>query len=92
MMVLYHRIDSWDNFALLRSFEQFSKVKVHKPKQQHVQSSSWYLIAKDVKPDHPEAVALVKRYKSMWRQATFGGKDGRGETPEGDLLARQGVP
>ena len=82
-MLLLHRIDSWDNFVLLRSFEQFSDIKVHKPTTRHAQSSSFYLVAKNVRISCQAAIDTLNEWKASWRQATFGGEEGKGELPKG---------
>lgn len=80
-VLLSHRIDSWENLALLRNFEQFSMVKVHKMKTAHTQSSSFYMVATDVDMHHPMAGSLLKKWKKIWWEATFGGVDGKGQMP-----------
>ena len=82
-VLLSHRIDSWENLALLRNFEQFSVVKLHKMKTAHTQSSSFYMVAKDVDMRHPIAGALLRKWKKIWWEATFGGEDGKGQIPPG---------
>ena len=82
-ILLSHRIDSWENLALLRNFEQFSKVKVHKPRQTHTQSSSFYMVAQHVETEHLIAKAVLEKWKGTWWHATFGGEVGKGEIPIG---------
>ena len=82
-MVLLHRIDSWENFVLLRKLEQFSEVKVHKPTVKHAESSSFYIVAKNVDRDRLTATAVLDEWKAYWRQVTFGGEEGKGELPQG---------
>ena len=82
-MILLHRIDSWENFMLLHNLEEFSEIQVHKPRERHGESSSFYLVAKNVEPDNPTVATMLKEWKASWRQATFGGKEGTGELPEG---------
>ena len=81
-IILTHRIDSWENLVLLRNFEQFSKVTVFKPTTIHTQSSSFYLIAKEVQPDHRVAKRVIQEWKKVWSITTFGGGKGTGECPE----------
>lgn len=83
LIFLSHRIDSWDNFAFLRNFEQFSNIKVYKPKQTHAQSSSFYLVAKNIQRNHPMAIAVLEKWKAKWHQVTFGGNDGKGDLSDG---------
>ena len=81
-MLLLHRIDSWENFVLLRTIGRFSDVKVHKPTEKHAQSSSFYLVAKNVQRNEAAMDALNK-WKADWRQVTFGGEGSKGELPRG---------
>jgi len=81
-VILLHRIDSFENLVLLRNFEQFAKVSVFKPEKIYTQSSSFYLIAKDVQPTHPVAVQVLEKWKKVWQTITFGGEDGTGTSPE----------
>ena len=90
-VLLSHRIDSWENLALLRNFEQFSMVKVHKMKTAHTQSSSFYMVAKDVDMRHPMVESLLTKWKKIWWEATFGGEDSNGQIPPGpehDMLIK----
>lgn len=77
-VMLLHRIDSFENMVLLRNFEQFAKVTVWKPERYYVQSSSFYLVAKEVQVGHQVAVEVLGKWKAVWQTATFGGKDGMG--------------
>lgn len=81
-MILLHRIDSYENMVLLRNFEQFARVEVWKPERSYAQSSSFYLIAKEVKVGHAVAVQVVEKWKGVWQTITFGGDGGTGTSPE----------
>ena len=82
-MMLLHRIDSWENFVLLRTLEKFSEVKVHKPREAHVASSSFYLVAKNVRRNGLVAEGVLEKWKADCWQANFGGEGGKGELPKG---------
>lgn len=64
---------------LLRNFEQFAKVEVWKPERYYAQSSSFYLIAKEVEVGHAVAVQVLEKWKGVWQRATFGGEEVGGE-------------
>ena len=81
-IILLHKVDSWENLVLLRNFEQFSKITTFKASKIHTQSSSFYLIAKHVQPDHPVAKQVIEKWKKIWWAITFGGENGTGQNPE----------
>ncbi|KAF2158765.1 hypothetical protein M409DRAFT_38102, partial [Zasmidium cellare ATCC 36951] len=72
MIVLLHRIEQWESFYLLYTFDQFSTVKVFKPRTAHTKRSSFYLVASDVQSKDHRALSAVTRWKTIWRVATFG--------------------
>lgn len=78
LIILLHKVDAWDNILLLQTFETFSKIRLYKPKCSHKERSSFYLIAKAVRPDSAEAIQAVKGWKDDWWRATFEGEEGTG--------------
>ncbi|KAF4547179.1 Hypothetical protein D9617_54g000130 [Elsinoe fawcettii] len=72
MVVLLHHTDGFRTIQLLRSFSKFSSVQLYKHKRHHAQRSSFYMVAKDVRPAHLEAVRAVEGWKEGWKTATFG--------------------
>ena len=79
MVVLLHKADSWVAVELMYHFNQFSSIQLFKPKQKHALRSSFYLIAKNVRPDADGARTAVESWKRSWWSATFGGENGTGE-------------
>lgn len=77
IIMLLHKIDAWGAASILYTFSKFAAVQVFKPKSKHATRSSFYMIAKDVRPD--EAKTAVQEWKDAWWKATFGGEDGTGE-------------
>lgn len=77
-VILLHKVDAWGNIILLKTFETFSKIKLHKAETSHATRSSFYLVARDVQPDKPEAVDAVKKWKADWWKTTFEGEHGTG--------------
>ncbi|KAJ5186803.1 hypothetical protein N7449_009797 [Penicillium cf. viridicatum] len=72
MIVLLHRLEAWNITNLIWMFHKISSVRLFKPKKGHAKRSSFYIVATNVKSRHPEAVEAVKRWKEIWRIATFG--------------------
>ncbi|KAI3394980.1 hypothetical protein diail_2038 [Diaporthe ilicicola] len=71
MVVLLHKVESWNTLRLLRTFDGFSTIQLFKPTSGHAKRSSFYLVATDIRSDSPEAVAAVKAWKADWKIATF---------------------
>lgn len=82
LIILLHKVDAWDNILLLQTFETFSKIRLYKPKMFHSSRSSFYLIAKAVRPDSAPAIQAVEQWKDDWWRATFGGEEGTGLAKE----------
>ena len=70
-VMLLHKADAFDNIELLKTFDDFSKVKLCKPQTIHAVRSSFYMIATDVDPTHPKAKEAVEQWKKDWKRATF---------------------
>lgn len=79
MVILMHRLEAWNSVNLLKTFHEFSSLRLFKPKAGHAKRSSFYMIATGVQSRHPEAVRSIERWKAIWRAATFGGDDERWE-------------
>ena len=60
IVMLLHKADSWASTIVLYTFSKFSKVQVFKPVKKHGTRSSFYMIAKDVQPEHEAAKAAVR--------------------------------
>ena len=72
MVVLLHKVEAWDTVLLLQTFSKFSSISVYKPKQGHAKRSSFYMVAKNVDNQRPDAVRAIKDWKEGWKVATFG--------------------
>lgn len=60
-------------------FTKFADVQTFKPLRKHQARSSFYMVAKNVKPNCHDALSAVTEWKNVWWQATFGGPEGTGE-------------
>ena len=71
LAMLLHKAESFRTMALLRDFDKFANIELFKPVVGHARRSSFYLIAKMVQPDHPDAIAAKARWMEVWKAATF---------------------
>ncbi|KAI2732237.1 hypothetical protein CBS147332_1376 [Penicillium roqueforti] len=79
MIVLLHRLEAWNTVNLIWMFRKISWVRLFKPKSGHAKRSSFYMVATNVDSQNPEAVEAVKRWKRIWRIATFGSDEEYGK-------------
>lgn len=70
-IMLLHKVDEWRTMKLLNVFDKISHLELFKPLAGHQKRSSFYLIAKNVQPRHPEAISAVNEWKAAWKNATF---------------------
>ncbi|TGO84806.1 hypothetical protein BPOR_0463g00040 [Botrytis porri] len=63
LVMLLHKIDTWQSAFMLYTFSKFAKVEVFKPVKKHATRSSFYMIAKDIKINHPEAIKAIEEWK-----------------------------
>ncbi|CAI7593588.1 unnamed protein product [Penicillium glandicola] len=71
MIVLLHRLEAWNTVNLIRTFHKISSVRLFKPRKAHAKRSSFYMVATNIQSQNPEAIEAVKRWKRIWRSATF---------------------
>lgn len=78
MVILLHKIDSWDTVLTLRAFDQFASIVLFKPLAAHKARGSFYLVAKNVQPHHKDALMAVQDWTKAWEDATFRAWTGEG--------------
>lgn len=71
LIMLLHKVDGWYSVDIIHAFDKFSKVQLFKPLKAHRMRSSFYLVAKQVQPQHLEALKMVQEWKQAWYDATF---------------------
>ncbi|KAK2596488.1 hypothetical protein N8I77_013376 [Diaporthe amygdali] len=71
MIILLHKVETWGNVRLLHTFSRFSHVQLFKPSSGHAKRSSFYMVATDIRSEHPLAEKAVNEWKDEWKQATF---------------------
>ena len=71
LVMRLHGADVLRNVKLLNLFNNIAKIKLFKPLRIHAKKTSFYLIAKDVKPDSLNNIHALKEWKQEWKNATF---------------------
>ncbi|KAH0032293.1 NAD(P)-binding protein, partial [Aureobasidium melanogenum] len=72
LVVLLHRINTPRNFRIIHLFHKFSQVQLYKPDTSHKMKSSFYLVAKNVRPDERAYAEAMAHFKQLWDHATYG--------------------
>ncbi|OAR01487.1 hypothetical protein LLEC1_03095 [Akanthomyces lecanii] len=72
MVILLHKLDSYETASLVQTFGEFSSVKLFKPTKAHTRKSSFYMVASNVQSQQPAALEAIEQWKRKWRVATFG--------------------
>lgn len=70
-IMLLHKAAAYDTIKLLNVFDHIANVQLFKPSTSHSKRGSFYLIARNVQPRHPEAKAAVNEWKATWKRLTF---------------------
>ena len=71
IVVLMHKIFKWHTILTIRAFDQFSNIEIFEPLSCHEARGSFYLIAKNVKPEHPEALKAIEYWIDCWKNVTL---------------------
>ena len=71
MVILLHKIDSWDTVLTLRAFDRFANIAIFKPLAAHKARGSFYLVAKNIQPHHQDALVAIQDWTKAWKVATF---------------------
>ncbi|KAI0128774.1 hypothetical protein BJ170DRAFT_693591 [Xylariales sp. AK1849] len=84
----FHKIEAVDTATYLQIFSTFSEIELFKPVRKHAIRSSFYMVAKNVQPQSPEALRAVVGWKRQWAEATFDVNNEKANTScTGDGLA-----
>lgn len=71
LVLLLHRIESWDTVCILHAFNEFSDIQLYKHPKAHAIKSSFYLVARRVNLKHHAARESMDYWKSLWKYLTF---------------------
>lgn len=74
LVVVLHRIESWETIELIHAFTQFSKVCLFKSQRKHAIRSAFYMVATDVRSSSSEALSSIELWQKRWQAATLGSK------------------
>lgn len=73
LIAVLHKPESFDTAEILRLFSGFSNITLFKPVKAHAKRSSFYMVAKKVRP--LMAVETIEAWKEEWRIATLGSQN-----------------
>ncbi|KAL6897677.1 hypothetical protein GGI43DRAFT_424025 [Trichoderma evansii] len=85
MVVLLHKLDAPDTASLLYTFSKFSTIQLFKPKKAHAKRSSFYMVARDIHNDLPQAREAIEAWKLMWKILTFAPDEDRWKAADGHM-------
>lgn len=69
--LLLHRPEMSNTVKLLSLFDKISEIRLLKLTVAHRTRSSFYLVAKNVQSQRPEALLAIAYWKSTWKSLTF---------------------
>ncbi|PGH03048.1 hypothetical protein AJ80_08743, partial [Polytolypa hystricis UAMH7299] len=87
LIMLLHRIDKWATTKLMYTFSKFTDpggLQLFKPVKSHASRGSFYLVARGVRTDSPEAAEAIEAWKQTWLDATLAVCDKPGENSGDD--------
>ena len=71
LIMLLHDVGAYESIKILSVIDKIAKIQLFKPVSAHRKDGTFYVIAKDLQPGHPEAVAAVNEWKNIWKELTF---------------------
>ena len=71
LIMLLHDVGAYESIKILSVIDKIAKIQLFKPVSAHRKDGTFYVIAKDLQPGHPEAVAAVNGWKNIWKELTF---------------------
>ena len=79
LIMLLHVSEAYETIKILHLFDNIAELQLFKSTSFHMKRGSFYLIAKNVQPGYPEAVAAVHEWKKVWKELTFPTLDENGQ-------------
>jgi 23S rRNA U2552 (ribose-2'-O)-methylase RlmE/FtsJ len=64
IIALLHRSHKWRTFSLLQEFSKFSDIQLFKHEKFHAEKSSFYLVAKNMRPRSQEAIHAAECFQA----------------------------
>lgn len=90
LITLLHASHRWPTFSLIRTFNKFSDVHIFKPQPFHKIKSSFYLVAKNIRPQSQEAIKAAERFRQDWLRHTVPDPTASVEGSEADAEKNEG--
>ncbi|PHH60240.1 hypothetical protein CDD81_1940 [Ophiocordyceps australis] len=75
VIAVMHKPENHKTAELLRIFSSIADICLFKPNKVHSKRSSFYMVAKNVKPSSPAAIQALKEWREEWRVATMVSND-----------------
>lgn len=91
MIALFHKVENTSTIRLLHQLSQIANIELFKPLKAHANRSSFYVIAREVRSDSIEAIAMVQEWKDLWKTATFGAEEDYKSLLQKDVIWAQGI-
>ncbi|PVH91739.1 hypothetical protein DM02DRAFT_620351 [Periconia macrospinosa] len=85
IIALLHKSHKWRTFSLLHMFSKFSDIQLFKPEGFHAEKSSFYLVAKNVRPQSQDAIDAIEKFAWSWSRGTFSDATGPSEDNDNDV-------
>ena len=79
LIMLLHHSANYESVKILHLFDNIAELQLFKSTSSYVHRGSFYLVAKNVQPGSPEAVAAINEWKRVWKELTFPALDENGQ-------------
>jgi hypothetical protein len=66
MVILMHKVESWETVCTLHTFSKFSDITLFKSSRCHTIRASFYLVAKNIQPHKFDAIEALTNWKKDW--------------------------
>ena len=71
LIMTFKSLSSYDTIKIISIFDRAARIQVYKSVSEYKKNGTFYLIAKELQPGHPEVVAALKEWKRIWKALTF---------------------
>jgi 23S rRNA U2552 (ribose-2'-O)-methylase RlmE/FtsJ len=71
LVLLLHRVESWDTVCILHAFNEFSGIQLFKHPKFHAITSSFYLVARNINLEHDAVKHSLSYWRDLWKYLTF---------------------
>ena len=71
LIMLLHEVGAYETIKILSVIDDIAEIQLFKPVSGHRKNGTFYVIGKNLQPEHPKAVAAVNGWKNVWKELTF---------------------